>query len=143
MRQTILLRRRTTPQRVHLPNGQLFLAMYKRVSRQNLPRNITIKQTTQIRPRNRRMKETQKGGSILGELAKWVVKLGAKTLFKRGISAGTKALSSEIGKKLIDEGIKHAPYLYKFVTSKIKNKNLKKALESDVANYIVQETQKK
>ena len=143
MRQTILLRRRTTPQRVHLPNGQSFLAMYKRVSRQNLPRNITIKQTTQIRPRNRRMKETQKGGSILGELAKWVVKLGAKTLFKRGISTGTKALSSEIGKKLIDEGIKHAPYLYKFVTSKIKNKNLKKALESDVANYIVQETQKK
>ena len=52
-------------------------------------------------------------------------------------------MSSEIGKKLIDEGIKHAPDIYKFGTSKIRNKDLKKALESDAANFIVQETQKK
>ena len=70
-------------------------------------------------------------------------KLGPKTLFKRGISAGSKALSSEIGKKLIDEEIKTAANIYKFGTSKIRNNNLKKALESDVANYIVQETKKK
>ena len=52
-------------------------------------------------------------------------------------------MSSEIGKKLIDEGIKHAPDIYKFGTSKIRNKDLKKALESDAANFIVQEAQKK
>ena len=46
---------------------------------------------------------------MLGELAKWGAKLGAKTLFKRGISADSKALSSEIWKKRIDEGIKNAP----------------------------------
>ena len=46
-------------------------------------------------------------------------------------------------KKLIDEGIKHAPDIYKFGTSKIRNKDLKKALESDAANFIVQEAQKK
>ena len=50
---------------------------------------------------------------------------------------------SDIGKRLIDEGIKHAPDLYRFETSKIKNENVRKALESDVANYIVQETQNK
>ena len=38
----------------------------------------------------------------------------------------SKALSSEIGKKLINEGIKNAPNLYKFGTSKIRNKNFKK-----------------
>ena len=51
--------------------------------------------------------------------------------------------SSDIGKRLIDEGIKHAPDLYRFGTSKIKNENVRKTLESDVANYIVEETQNK
>lgn len=37
---------------------------------------------------------------------------------------------------------KHAPELYELGTSKISNKNLRKALNSDVANYIVKETQK-
>lgn len=49
----------------------------------------------------------------------------------------------KLKKNLIDEGIKHAPEQFKSGTSKIKNKNLKKALESDVANYIVEETRKK
>ena len=38
---------------------------------------------------------------------------------------------------------KNAPELYRLRTSKIRNKNLNRALESDAANYIVQETQKK
>ena len=80
---------------------------------------------------------------MLGQISKWGTKLGAKLLFKKGVSKVLKALSSEIGKKLIDEGIKHAPELYKLGTSKIKNKSMKKTLESDIANYIVKETQKK
>ena len=35
---------------------------------------------------------------------------------------GSKAINSGLGKKLVDEGIKHAPELYKYDTSKIKNK---------------------
>ena len=35
---------------------------------------------------------------MLREVAKWGAKLGAKTLFKRGINGSLKALSSEIGK---------------------------------------------
>ena len=46
---------------------------------------------------------------MLGELAKLGAKLREKILFKKGVSAGSKALSSEIEKKLIDEGMKHAP----------------------------------
>ena len=42
-----------------------------------------------------------------------------------------------------DEGIKHTPDLYRSGTSKIKNENVRKTLESNVANYIVEETRKK
>ena len=65
---------------------------------------------------------------MLGQIAKWGAKLGVKTLFKKGISTGSKVLSPEIGKKPIDEGTKNPPELYKLGTSKIKNKSVKKAL---------------
>ena len=53
MIQNVLLRRRTAPQRICLPNGRSFLARYERVSRRNLPQNVTIKRTRQIGPRNK------------------------------------------------------------------------------------------
>ena len=71
------------------------------------------------------------------------MKFGAKNLFKKGLDVSSRVITSEIAKNLIDEGIKYAPELYKIGTSQIKNKNLKKALLSDVANYIVEETHKK
>ena len=71
------------------------------------------------------------------------MKFRAKKIFEKRLDVGLRAITSEIRKKLIDEVIKHAPELYEIDTSKIKNKNLKKSLESDVANYIVEETQKK
>ena len=43
----------------------------------------------------------------------------------------------------MDEGIKHFPECCRLGTSKIKNKNVERALESEVANYVVQEAQKK
>ena len=42
---------------------------------------------------------------------------------------------------MIDEEIKHAPEPYRLGTSKIRNKNVRRVLNSDVAN--VQKTQKK
>ena len=71
------------------------------------------------------------------------MKFEGKKLFKKGLDVGLRAITSEISKKLISKGIKHAPGLYKIGTSKIKNKNMKKALESDVPNYVVEETQKR
>ena len=144
MREKILLRRLVAPKRVTLPNGQSFVARYERVSRKNLRRNITAKKVQKIGPRPWR--RTQKGGSIIEN----IVKLGAKLqtsgfgkgLFRKGVSAGTKAISSDLGQKLVDEGIKQAPNLCKLGASKIKNKSVRKALESDVANYLVEDTQK-
>ena len=44
---------------------------------------------------------------------------------------------------MVDEWIKHAPEWYSLEASKIKNKDVKRALQSEVANYVVQEAQKK
>ena len=74
----IVLRRRVTPQRVRLPNAQPLLARYERVSRRNLPQNVTVRRTRQIRPGNRRRRKKQTGGNILGTIAKLGTKLGAK-----------------------------------------------------------------
>ena len=87
--------------------------------------------------------KTQKGGSFLGN----IVNLGLKALtstglLKKGLDIGVKAISFEIHKKIIDEEIKHGPDLYKFGTPKIKNKNLKRALDSDIADYAVKNAQK-
>ena len=53
---------------------------------------------------------------------------------------GSRAITSENGKKVIDEGIKHVPELYNYGTKKIKT--LKRALESDIANCTVRRAQK-
>ena len=54
---------------------------------------------------------------------------------------GSKAKSSVIGKKLIDKGIENIPNIFKYGLSKIKNKNVQRALNSDIADYAVEETQ--
>ena len=79
-RRKIVLRRSVTPQRVRLPSGQSILARYERVSRWNLPQNVTVKRTTQIGPRSRRGHKKQAGGNILGTIAKLGTKPGAKAL---------------------------------------------------------------
>ena len=109
MRQNILLRQCTTPQRFCLSNGQSFLPRDERESRQNLPRNVTIKQTRWIGPRNRRARTAQKCGSMLVELVKLGTKLRAKILFKKGVSYDSKVCSSEIGKNWLMKEYKMSP----------------------------------
>ena len=94
-----IAKRGVTPKRVRLPNRQSSLARYDRVNRGNLPRNVTTTRTKKIGPKNKCTRKVQKGGSMLGQIAKWGTKLGAKFLFKKGVSKVSKALSSEIGKK--------------------------------------------
>ena len=111
---------------------------------EKLPRNVTITRTRQIGPRRQSKGKIQKDGRILGNIRNLAARALTSTgLQKRRIGVGAKALISEFGKKLVDEAIKHAPELYKFGTSKIKNKIFKRALESDIANYIFKEAKKK
>ena len=44
-------------------------------------------------------------------------------------------------KKLTNKGIDNIPNIFKFGVSKIKNKNVKKALSSDIADMVVDEAQ--
>ena len=55
----------------------------------------------------------------------------------------SKAINSVHGKKIIDKGIENIPNLVKYRTSKIKNKNIQYALNSDIANYVAEEAQNK
>ena len=61
---------------------------------------------------------------------------------KIGLMMGSKALNSALGRKITNKRIDNIPNLFKYGVSKIKNKNVKKALNSDIAN-IVDEAQNK
>ena len=56
---------------------------------------------------------------------------------------GSKAINSVLGKKLINKGINSISSVSKYGVSKIKNKNVQQALNSDIANYVVNEAQNK
>ena len=56
---------------------------------------------------------------------------------------GSKAINSVLGKKLINKGINSISSVSKYGISKIKNKNVQQALNSDIANYVVNEAQNK
>lgn len=95
-----ILRRRTMPQQVRLPNGQSFLARYERVSRRNLPRNVTITRTREIWPKNQRKRRAQRSSSLFGAIAKLGTKALTSTgILKKGLGVGVRALNSEKEKK--------------------------------------------
>ena len=62
-------------------------------------------------------------------------------ILKAGLNLGSNALGYKFGKKLISKGIDNIPNIFKFGTSKIKNKNIKKALNSEIADMVVSEAQ--
>ena len=47
----------------------------------------------------------------------------------------------KLEKRIIDKGIDNIPNIFKFGVSKIKNKNVKKVLSSDIADMVVDEAQ--
>ena len=82
MREKILLQRQVIHKKVTLPNGRIFYAKYERTSRQNLPRNVTIRKNRTIGSRQQRTRKTQQGGSTLGNIVKLGAKSGASNLLK-------------------------------------------------------------
>ena len=60
MRQKIVLGCRAVPKRVRLPDGTSSVARYERISRKNLPGNITVTKTRTVGPRNRQKARTKK-----------------------------------------------------------------------------------
>ena len=64
-RDNILLRRRAAPKKVTLADSKIFYGRYERISRRQLPRNITVKRKRAIGPRRQRQ---QRGGRMMGSL---------------------------------------------------------------------------
>ena len=88
-----------------------------------------MRQTIILRKRNAYNRVNQLGKGI------------GRNLIKPGFDLGSKAIGSEFGKKIISKGIDNIPNIFKFGVSKIKNKNFKNILSSDIADMVVDETQ--
>ena len=150
-KKTVILRKRAVPKGVNLPNGRSFTTKWERINRKQLPINIRVKRQQTIGPKKsnrmiylnltapafrkikaRRKAERKGAQSVKG--------LGSN-LIKAGFDLASKAISSEFGKKLTNKGIDNIPNIFKFGVSKIKNKNVKKTLSSDIVKMVVEEAQ--
>ena len=147
MKQTIILRKRAAPKVVNLPSGRSFTSKWERISRKQLPINIKVKKQRTIGPRrNNRMiylNIAKEGFRKINQKRKQQQsRLGiGSNLVKAGFDLGLKALGSEFCKKLINKGIDSIPNIFKFGISKIKNKDVRKAMTSDIADMVVEEAQ--
>ena len=149
MNRTTIFKNRALPKVVSLPNGRTFTSTWERISRKRLSNNIKVRRNRTIGPRRdsrrtllnlaapafrkikatRKRRQQQSGQGLFSNIA------------KTGFELGSKALGSEFGKKLINKGIDNIPNIFKFGASKIKNNNVKKTLESKIANLVVEEAQ--
>ena len=104
------------PKRVTLPNGRTFIARYKRIKRSELPPNIVMRRTYTQRavPKGKRRRRAQQGQGIFD----FVKKVARNPLVK------------SIAKK----GLEYAPGVYHNLTKRVKNKTLKRILNSDAAH---------
>ena len=160
MKQTVILRKRNAPKVINLPNGRSFTSKWERISRKQLPINIKVQRQRKIGPRkNNRMiylnlaapgfrkRKRKRKQNILNRLRPVYDRVNQSgkglgpNLIKAGLDPGSKAIGSEFGKKIINKGIDNIPNIFKFGVSKIKNKNVKKILSSDIADMVVDETQ--
>ena len=88
---------------------------------------LTPDRAKRIKKKN--LRRTQTGNGLADNLA------------NLGISMSSKAINSAIGKKLIDKGIQNIPNIFKYGVSKIKNTNVQRGLNSDMADYVIEVTQ--
>ena len=84
-----------------------------------------------IKKKKEELRRAQTGKGLAGNLA------------NLGISMGSKAINSVLGKEIIDKGIENIPNLFRYGASKIKSKNVQWAFNSNIVNYVVEETQNK
>ena len=158
----IILKQRRAPLQITLPNGRSFTSRWERISRKQLPINIKVATGRNIGPRRQRkrkpipkitigrnkqmgweIRRDRRNAAMDNNVDFQVGKGLGNTLLKTGIDLGSRALGSNIGKKLIDKGIDSIPNIFKFGKSKIKNQNIKKTLDSEIADMVVGEAQSK
>ena len=156
----VILRNRRSPVQIDLPNGRSFTSRWERISRKQLPINIRVARDRKIGPRKIRKKTNQ---AIIGRLGPVYDRVAQREkaaldrlgpiydrinqggsgigsdLFRTGLNLDSRAISSDIGKKIINKGIDNIPNIFKFYRSKVKNQRIKNVLESEIADLVVNE----
>ena len=126
MKKNYVMKKLDSPKRVTLSDGRTFVARFRRAKRSELPNNILMKRTY----RNNFAKGARKrrtGG-----------RRGRKRQSGKGIfSILKKVAKNPILRDIARTGAKYLPGLYQGGVNKIKNKNLKKVLQSDLASGLV------
>ena len=160
MKQTLILRKRNAPKAINLPNGKSFTSKWERISRKQLLINIKVQRQKKIWPRKnnrmiylnlaapgfRKIKRKRKEKILIDLdlfMIEWINQ--EKDLvwiqLKLDLILDQKHSALKLEKRIIDKGIDNIPNIFKFGVSKIKNKNVKKILSSDIADMVVDETQ--
>ena len=105
------------PKRVTLPNGRNFAARYKRIPRDQLPPNIVMRRTYTQRaaPRGRRRRQRAQQRQGIFDFVKKVAR-------------------NPLVKSIAKQDLKYAPAAYSSLTKRVKNKTLKRMLNSDMAH---------
>ena len=108
-----------TPKKVILPNEKTFVARYNRIPRDHLPPNIVMRRT--YTPRGRRHRRRGQQGQGIFDFIKKVAK-------------------NPLIKPVAKQGLKYAPDAYAYLTGRVKNKTLKRILNSDMAHSTLNRT---
>ena len=109
-----LMMKLNVPKRDVLPNGRAFVARYKRIPRGELPPNIVMRRTYAQRAAPRGCRRRQRGHGIFDFVKKVDKNLLVKSLAKKGLE--------------------YASGIYHNLTKQVKNKTLKRILDSDAAH---------
>ena len=128
----IILRKRVNPKTINLPNGRSCVSKWERISRKQLPINIKVARNRTIGPRrnnrqiyfnlaregfkNIKIKRRKDAIKRLRPVYDRVNQTGSRlgsNLAKAGFDLGSKALSFEFGKRLINKGIDNIPAFFK------------------------------
>ena len=126
MKKNYVMKKLDRPKKVTLSNGRTFVARFKRAKRSKLSDNILMRRTYRNNfAKGARKKRT--GG-----------RRGRKKQTGKGIFSSLKKLArNPILRDIARTGAKYLPGLYQGGVNKIKNKNIKKILGSDLASGLV------
>ena len=105
------------PKRVTLPNSRTFVARYKIIQRGELPANIVMRRTYTQRaaPRGRRRRRRAQQGQGIFDFVKKVAR-------------------NPLVRSIARKSLEYVPGAYQNLTKRVKNKTLKRILNSDVAH---------
>ena len=126
MKKNYVMKKLDRPKKVTISNGRTFVARFKRAKRSELSDNILMRRTY----RNNFAKGARKKRTGGGR--------GRKKQTGKGIFSSLKKLArNPILRDIARTGAKYLPGLYQGGVNKIKNKNIKKILGSDLASGLV------